>query len=645
VAAPLGLWLLTDRRLAHRMPVDTALLEALLAPVPGDNAAGRDLRYDPRYDQVKEARREDLELPAGGLATERKVADWPQVVKLSSQLISTETKDLQLTAWLTEALLKRDGLTGLTTGLEALRGVLDRYWDGCYPAWDEDDPELRAGPLDWVGSKLDVPVRQTAVAPGGVSLLDFQTSRAIPSEGEAEGNREKRTAREEALADGKRSPEDVDGAIAGAPKAFYKALIAETDAAFATAAALEKATDERFGRDAPSFAKLRSALEDIRRVAAPILAQKLIDDPDPIVEEAVGEDGAGVVADGPLAPEPVSVADAAQRVAVAARFLRKHDPTNPAPYLMLRGFRWGELRVRAPEIEPKLLEAPPTAVRSRLKGLMLDGKWSDLLEQCETVMATPQGRGWLDLQRYVLTACDRLGGSYDGVAAGVRAELRTLLTALPQLREMTLMDDAPTANGETQDWLDGQGLGPRDTDAVPLADGNGAGAADTEIADQTEALEAALAEEDATSEHGGLRSGPRRRPSPGHSVAARDPFATARGELAQGRPNRAIELLVAELARERSPRGRFVRQTQIAYVMVEAGLDAVARPILEKLVSTIDDRGLEDWESGPLVAQPMSLLCRVLDRLADGSGDRDGLYLRICRLDPLQAIALQRPNA
>jgi type VI secretion system protein ImpA len=594
---------------------------------------------------VKEARREDLELPAGGLATERKVADWPQVVKLSSQLISTETKDLQLTAWLTEALLKRDGLTGLTTGLEALRGVLDRYWDGCYPAWDEDDPELRAGPLDWVGSKLDVPVRQTAVAPGGVSLLDFQTSRSIPSEGEAEGNREKRTAREEALADGKRSPEDVDGAIAGAPKAFYKALIAETDAAFATAAALEKATDERFGRDAPSFAKLRSALEDIRRVAAPILAQKLIDDPDPIVEEAVGEDGTGVVADGPLAPEPVSVADAAQRVAVAARFLRKHDPTNPAPYLMLRGFRWGELRVRAPEIEPKLLEAPPTAVRSRLKGLMLDGKWSDLLEQCETVMATPQGRGWLDLQRYVLTACDRLGGSYDGVAAGVRAELRTLLTALPQLREMTLMDDAPTANGETQDWLDGQGLGPRDTDAVPLADGNGAGAADTEIADQTEALEAALAEEDATSEHGGLRSGPRRRPSPGHSVAARDPFATARGELAQGRPNRAIELLVAELARERSPRGRFVRQTQIAYVMVEAGLDAVARPILEKLVSTIDDRGLEDWESGPLVAQPMSLLCRVLDRLADGSGDRDGLYLRICRLDPLQAIALQRQNA
>jgi len=628
------------------MPVDTALLEALLAPVPGENPAGRDLRYDPRYDQVKEARREDLELPPGGLATERKVADWPQVVKLAEQLLSAETKDLQLAAWLTEALLKRDGLSGLTTGLESLRGLLDRYWEGCYPSWDEDDPELRAGPLEWVGAKLDVPVRQTAVAPGGVSVLDFQASRAIPSESEAEANRDKRTAREEALADGKRSPEDVDGAIAGAGKAFYKALIADTDAASAATVALEKASDERFGRDAPSFSKLRTALDDIRRIASPILAQKLIDDPDPIVEEATGEDGAvAAVTDGPLAPEPVSVADAAQRVAVAARYLRKQDPTNPAPYLMLRGFRWGELRVRAPEIEPKLLEAPPTAVRARLKGLMLDGKWSDLLEQCETVMGTPQGRGWLDLQRYVLTACDRLGGSYDGVAAAVRAELRTLLAALPQLPEMTLMDDAPTANGETQDWLDSHGMGTPEANEGAAADGNGAGAVDSEIADQTDALAAALAEEDATSEHGGLRSGPRRRTAPANVMPQRDPFAAARGELAQGRPNRAIELLVGELGRERSPRGRFVRQTQIAYVMVEAGLDGVARPILEKLVSTIDERGLEDWESGPLVAQPMSLLCRVLDRLADGSGDRDGLYLRICRLDPLQAIALQRPTA
>jgi type VI secretion system protein ImpA len=445
------------------MPVDSALIEALLAPVAGDAPAGKDLRYDARYDQAKEARREDPELPPGGLATERKLADWPAVVRLTSALLEKETKDLQLAAWLTESLLKRDGLTGLATGLDVLRGILDRYWDSCYPAWDEDDPELRGAPLELVGGKFDVHVRQTPVAPG-VTLLAHQVSRGVPSEEEAKSNKDKRTAREEALADGKLPPEEVDKAVAEAPKAFYKTLVAGTDAALASLAALERTADDKFGRDAPSFMKLRGALDEMRRVAGGILAQKLIEDPDPVVEvpeEVIGGDGGVGTGDGEggaLSPEPVSAADAAARVAVAARFLRKQAPTSPAPYLMLRGLRWGELRNGTGALDPKLLDAPPTAARTKLKGLLLDGKWPELLEQCETLMATPQGRGWLDLQRYTLTACARLGAGYDAVAQGVRTELRALLAALPQLPETTLMDDTPTANPETQAWLASEGL-------------------------------------------------------------------------------------------------------------------------------------------------------------------------------------------
>ena len=76
----------------------------------------------------------------------------------------------------------------------------------------------------------------------------------------------------------------------------------------------------------------------------------------------------------------------------------------------------------------------------------------------------------------------------------------------------------------------------------------------------------------------------RHRPRSVHHRAGRDRAGAAQ---------RAIELLVAELAGNWSPRGRFVRQTQIAYVMVEAGLDAVAS-ILEKLVSIrrAEPRGL-----------------------------------------------------
>ena len=103
--------------------------------------------------------------------------------------------------------------------------------------------------------------------------------------------------------------------------------------------------------------------------------------------------------------------------------------------------------------DPRLLAAPPTADRVRLKTLALDEKWGPLLEAAEEVMATEYGRGWLDLQRYVAAACTALGPDYDAVRAAVAGTLRALLHDLPALPSLTLMDDTPTANAETRAWL------------------------------------------------------------------------------------------------------------------------------------------------------------------------------------------------
>ncbi len=81
----------------------------------------------------------------------------------------------------------------------------------------------------------------------------------------------------------------MDKAIAETGKAFYKALVSDLDAAISAVAELEKLADARFGRDAPSFIKLRSALDDYKRLSVSILTQKLIEDPDPIEEVAPEE--------------------------------------------------------------------------------------------------------------------------------------------------------------------------------------------------------------------------------------------------------------------------------------------------------------------------------------------------------------------
>jgi type VI secretion system protein ImpA len=290
----------------------------------------------------------------------------------------------------------------------------------------------------------------------------------------------------------------------------------------------------------------------------------------------------------------------------AARYLRANDPYNPAAYLMLRGFRWGELRVSGGGPSPKLLEAPPTNIRTNLKGLLLDAKWPELLEAAEIVMGTPQGRGWIDLQRYALTACDALGSDYFAVATAMRGALRALLADLPQLLDMTLMDDTPTANVETRTWLRAQIL--PESDGVSHDDGS------------------MMSTED------------------GGEGRSRDPLSLATAEVRAGRADRAIGLLMRESSREKTSRGRFLMQAQLARIMVDAGHEAVAMPILEQLIAAIEAHRLEEWEAGELVAAPMALLYRVLEKTEGDPSMRQSLYLRICRLDPIQAISFTQSS-
>ena len=98
------------------------LRDDLLNPIPGENPSGASLRYDPLYDKIKEARREDDDAPQGEWAYERKTADWKQVIKLAGDALATKSKDLQLAAWLTEATLRTEGFAGLLAGPEVLPG-------------------------------------------------------------------------------------------------------------------------------------------------------------------------------------------------------------------------------------------------------------------------------------------------------------------------------------------------------------------------------------------------------------------------------------------------------------------------------------------------------------------------------------------
>jgi len=587
------------------------LRDDLLNPIAGGNPAGADLRYDPVYEKIKEARREDDDAPQGEWQHARKVADWPLVIKLAGDALATRSKDLQLAAWLGEAMLRREGFGAFHATLDVTRGLLDKFWEHLYPEIEDGDLEMRAAPLDWIGLKLDIPVKLAPLNRAGHSYLQYAEARSIGTEQEADGDTAKRAKREEAIAARKPTIEEFDKAFADTPKAFVKQLATDVAATIASLQALDALARDKFGDLAPSFIKLREVLEEEQRVVGQLLAKKLEQDPDPVEAAPAVVDAAGAAlggaTDGPRvwSAEPVDRNDAASRVISAARFLRRTEALSPASYLMLRALRWGELRAAGSNPDPKLLEAPTTQIRTQLRGLMLDSAWDQLLEAAETVMGTSVGRGWLDLQRYTLTACQALGEDYALVASAIRGELRALLGAIPSLPSMALMDDMPTATGTTLQWL-------RDEKII----GGEEDGADDAIA----VTSPALVSTEARDREG--RAGVER----------------AAAEVRAGRPEKAIELLMRALDREKTRRGRFLRQAELARVMVDAGFVQVAQPILQELMADIEAHKLDEWEAGELVARPMVLMYRCLEKLDGDTSTRQDLYTRIARLDPLQAI-------
>jgi type VI secretion system protein ImpA len=599
------------------------LREDILAPIAGENPSGIDLRYDNKlliHDKIKEARRQDDDLSQGAWQSERKTADFPFVVKLAQDTLATVSKDLQVAAWLTEALLQTERFDGLRQGLDLTHKLMTEFWETVYPVIEEGDRELRAVPLAWIGSKLDFPLRSTPVCAAGYSWFIYKDSRVVGYEDQAKTDKDKKN-RSAMLANGKIAPEVFDKAFAETPKAFYVKAEKDLDGCIEVLADLDKYCDEMFEDDAPAFGALKTGLTEVRHTIHQLLEKKREKEPDPVeaeaeveiaLEGAPAEESEGSAAApagsfvGSFTAEPADRRQAVASIAGAAAFLRKREPFSPAPYLLLRALRWGELRTATRLGDSNLLEAPPTELRQQIKRLAINKKWSELLEAGEQAMALPGSRAWLDLQRLSVAACTALGADYQPIANAIKSELRALLNDLPELLDATLLDDTPAANQETKAWLIGLQT------PVPLP-----------------TSEADAAPEEAPSHTNG---------TPTWLAPSVDAYMLAKDALAAGQEEKAFSIMRAEVGRQRSGRSRFRRTMQMVELAIAAGKDGIAQPLLEDLAATIETHKLDAWEDPDQVASDLLKLMRYSKRIQGSASDKQKLFERICRLDPVQAL-------
>lgn len=344
-------------------------IEALLAPLPaGEAGAGEDLRtdYSPSsaYQRLRDARAEARAAERAQDTSDEDTgppAAWRDVKRLGIQCLAEKSKDFEVAAWLSEALVRLDGLPGLAAAAAVIAGLAERYWDHGFPQPDEDGLEGRSAPLGGlaggdVDGTLMQPLRRIPLfrRPSGapVTLHLWKTAEDVASITDAA----KKKARLAAGAPDLAALETE--ARAGLKELRDAALAARSTNRAWTAMAAR--LDERFGSAGPSTRRVTDALGRMVEIAERFTGP---------LPETVETESAAEEADMADATTPASETAVAGQIAAAkplrtredairqleelADWFRRTEPHSPLAYTLADAVR--RARMPLPELLAEVL--------------------------------------------------------------------------------------------------------------------------------------------------------------------------------------------------------------------------------------------------------------------------------------------------
>jgi type VI secretion system protein ImpA len=329
-------------------------VEALLGPISPENPAGESLQYSGLYDEIREARRADDNLEKGDWEHEAKAAEWPKVFELATEALATRSKDLQICAWLVEALVELHGFVGMRDGLKMMRRLHEQYWDQAFPEIEEGDMDARANALSFMDSRVELPLKRVLLTKSGTgvdrSFLQWEDSTRfdIPENLDAlepDAITRFNELRAQAEAEGRTTGEEWRKAKNATRRAFYEEAYALLNECWEEFKALDRVMDEKFGRQTPGLGTSKKTLDAIRTLVEKIVKEKRILEPDPVADgasAAASTDGSGQTSSGFGGPVN-SRSDALRQLAEVAQYFQRTEPHSPVAYLVQRAIKWGQM--------------------------------------------------------------------------------------------------------------------------------------------------------------------------------------------------------------------------------------------------------------------------------------------------------------
>lgn len=287
---------------------------------------GENIRIDARtreiYYRIKDERNQArTEERAASPQDNLKISSsWDSVSNLGLQIIYSESKDIEILAWLAEASLRLRGFHGLREIYDLCSDLFYNHWDSLRSISDDNDEEKFApfAGLNGIGSEgtLVQPLRLAPLIPGGKfaehSLWDFQLAQR-PNEGKRR--------------------EELYRAASEAGVAAMSSHLSEVNACLASFDAIMAVLTERCGQSAPPSSNIRNTLIEAAAAIRTLGGRDL--EPAPVEQAPAAiagtdESGQPVIRATVVSPEGISSRDEAfETLLSVARYFRRTEPHSP----------------------------------------------------------------------------------------------------------------------------------------------------------------------------------------------------------------------------------------------------------------------------------------------------------------------------
>ncbi len=312
-------------------------IEELLTEITGAAPCGEDLEYDPAFAEMEKLAQETPERQYGDTIIPTEPPDWRGVRKAALALFE-RTRDLRVALYLTQSLLRVDGLAGFADGLALVDGLIERYWDTVYPQLDpedDNDPTLRVNtivalcdPETTLRALRETPLVSSRTL-GRFSLRDIQVAMGVLTPVATDDQTELPTKAR------------VDGAFQEAGPETARTTATVVAEAMARVEQIEARLTDQIGvTQAPDLGPLTGVLKEIRQALAEQLQQQGVASTDEAL--AVEAADAGPSGGAPAAGARLVVGEVASREEVIrmldkiCEYFNRYEPSSPVPFLLKR---------------------------------------------------------------------------------------------------------------------------------------------------------------------------------------------------------------------------------------------------------------------------------------------------------------------